>query len=523
MTNKFDWSTDIAWPSGELTNNYLNPLTEGTSSALLAQGEVLSMDTLERSKTAENLYKFIQKNKKGYVLNLDSAWGSGKTWFARRLYLELKSKHPVCYIDAWENDYKGEAIFLILNNIIKSLAEYQEKNSKLLDSLKNSKISVLSKKSAPEIIKAISRVDFKKIIDETNIETDKNNSNQNNPYTEILGSATKAIFEEIENQNSAVKELKQKIATLIDSSVACNSKNFTYPFVIFVDELDRCRPNFAIEILESIKHIFTIPNIFFIISTHSEQLQNSIKSIYGNNFSSDRYLEKFFDSRITLTTPMTLNFLKIHTSKHIKHLIKNSLKDIILFNDNNFYELISGISKGYEIPLRQLQKTLKEVNSIIQIKSENIQLEVLPLTILVLCRREIPELFTSIETKSKKISKQTTHKYNELFNITKEDHPPKQEVQVEIILDSHDNIDSKFNCYIANNGLSPATDMMLSVINALINPSKIEEVVPNIMYLDNLPTLYAHEIIKLNYSQIHGNTPAIQKYLDTIDFGGMFE
>lgn len=40
------------------------------------------------------------------VINLNGVFGSGKTQFIRRLYVELaRMGHPVVYIDAWESDF----------------------------------------------------------------------------------------------------------------------------------------------------------------------------------------------------------------------------------------------------------------------------------------------------------------------------------------------------------------------------------------------------------------------------------
>ena len=70
--------------------------------------------------------------------------------------------------------------------------------------------------------------------------------------------------------------------------------------VIFIDELDRCRPNFAIEMLERIKHYFDDDRIIFVASINREQLIHSISKYYGTNFDSTGYLDKFFDRNVYL-------------------------------------------------------------------------------------------------------------------------------------------------------------------------------------------------------------------------------
>ncbi|QDE47832.1 hypothetical protein EIN43_17235 [Enterobacter hormaechei] len=65
------------------------------------------------------------------------------------------------------------------------------------------------------------------------------------------------------------------------------------PTFIFIDELDRCRPNYAIDMLETIKHLFDINNVVFVIATDKEQLSHSICSVYGSGFDATRYLDRF--------------------------------------------------------------------------------------------------------------------------------------------------------------------------------------------------------------------------------------
>jgi len=69
-----------------------------------------------------------------------------------------------------------------------------------------------------------------------------------------------------------------------------------------VDELDRCRPSYAIELLERIKHLFEVDNIVFVVATDSSQLRHAIKAVYGESFESGRYLLRFFDRSYTFET-----------------------------------------------------------------------------------------------------------------------------------------------------------------------------------------------------------------------------
>lgn len=78
--------------------------------------------------------------------------------------------------------------------------------------------------------------------------------------------------------------------------------------VIFIDELDRCRPSFAIQLLERIKHYFSHDFITFVFSVNLEELQHTVKAYYGTGMNANRYLDRFFNMRTSLTIPTMANF-----------------------------------------------------------------------------------------------------------------------------------------------------------------------------------------------------------------------
>ena len=91
-------------------------------------------------------------------------------------------------------------------------------------------------------------------------------------------------------------EIRDKVKEVFNSIIIENVEKL----VIFIDELDRCRPSFAIEMLERIKHYFDDDRIIFVASINREQLIHSISKYYGTNFDSTGYLDKFFDWNIYL-------------------------------------------------------------------------------------------------------------------------------------------------------------------------------------------------------------------------------
>ncbi len=77
----------------------------------------------------------------------------------------------------------------------------------------------------------------------------------------------------------------------------------TTPLVVFVDELDRCRPDFAIKLIEVVKHLFDVPGVCFVVSTNMKQLSESVRAVYGGGFDAAHYLQRFFDLTYHLPPP----------------------------------------------------------------------------------------------------------------------------------------------------------------------------------------------------------------------------
>ncbi len=96
--------------------------------------------------------------------------------------------------------------------------------------------------------------------------------------------------------------------------------------VIFIDELDRCKPTFTVKLLEQIKHYIFDERITFVFSVNLEQLQHTIKHYYGADFDSCRYLDRFFDLRIAMPPADMDKFysqLGLQSSYYVDIIIKS--------------------------------------------------------------------------------------------------------------------------------------------------------------------------------------------------------
>lgn len=252
-------------------------------------------DYFGRKSFAENLTRLFKNSESGLVLTIDSKWGDGKTTFIKywQKHLEKIEPHIIpIYYDAFKNDFTNDVFMSIGVEIYRALYVQFRKCGK--DPENNIQLKKLKEKS----------IELGKSILKTSISSGINYLSSGlipgGKITEALGDGVKnLLFDTLEHRigdkfeahlkaESQITDYQQALKNILKSSDDIPSLKI----VFFVDELDRCRPTFSIEVIEKIKHLFNIDNTFFILVINKSQLQTSIKQAYGVE-NTDIYLEKF--------------------------------------------------------------------------------------------------------------------------------------------------------------------------------------------------------------------------------------
>lgn len=101
------------------------------------------------------------------------------------------------------------------------------------------------------------------------------------------------------DQLAIIKE-KESIKELVKDFLDALINERGDRLVIFIDELDRCKPDYALSLMERIKHFFDDERVTFVFAVNLSQLQHTVKSYYGSEFDATRYLDKFFDIQMAL-------------------------------------------------------------------------------------------------------------------------------------------------------------------------------------------------------------------------------
>lgn len=235
---------------------------------------------LNRSIEGTYLTNLITKVSGNYTLAINDQWGRGKTTFVRMWEASLKQEgYQTIYLNAWENDIVSEPLVCILGEILPLITDDSSK-AKLLE---HSTALVKNwKKLVPEVVKSLAMLlspffgDLPKEI---------TNSLINAPEDSL-----RKEIERYKDQQAEILQFKHELAECILKK--CEKK----PLIFIVDELDRCRPDYAVDLLEKVKHFFSVEGIVFVLAIDKNQLISSIKGRYGSeSIDGNAYLKRFID------------------------------------------------------------------------------------------------------------------------------------------------------------------------------------------------------------------------------------
>lgn len=311
----------------KLTDNrkpFINQLYTLVFNQFEAQNNILGNEK-EIMEELENNPDFIQR------IFIDASWGMGKTYFADSLVELVKDRNnniseeekklEILRINAWESDYFADP----MKSLIGELNEHRLINSETTE-------------KAKEFLKGVGK--------ELGIRLLKNLVLKKFNFTNDDISKIKEFFTGI--NESGLEEYK-KYKNLVSSfkeSLSLDKKRK----IILIDELDRCRPNYAIELLETVKHIFGVKNIIFIFLVNKSQLKSTVSTMYLQEDECGEYFEKFFDIQFRLPDIDYEDFIKLEYEKYRKvnsYNVKNKIsneKDLYLeslfldvFNSNYEY------------------------------------------------------------------------------------------------------------------------------------------------------------------------------------------
>lgn len=367
----FDWQEPITWDGPGAIDGVV---------------EKLSGDRLERARYAEFLTNYLaaEGKQRNYVLNLNAEWGAGKTWFIKRWYMELKAHYPTVYIDAWQQDFSDDPLLTVISSIIEQLKDATGNKVAIPDGVKSKLLGLL---------KVGGKLVLKSAIKKAGLE-DGDFSMEGEDADKLVDTLCSNHKERYES----IQYLKQDIRQWVEGAVGLSEGELDYPAFILIDELDRCRPSYAVEMLETIKHIFDIPKVVFVLATDTEQLQHAIKVIYGEGFDAQTYLGRFFKRRFYLNKCPSHFLIEEFVADRIELLCS---KTFHCFSDaSDFSKTIAKVVDAYHLSARETESFLDTLFAVLHSVSER-SIDIIYLSALLIMHAKVPAAYIVLRSGGK--------------------------------------------------------------------------------------------------------------------------
>ena len=149
-----------------------------------------------------------------------------------------------------------------------------------------------------------------------------------------------------ENEDSKI-DSPEAFTSLLSSAAKTSSDR---PVVVLVDELDRCSPEYSVEMLQLLEHVFCAEHVVFVVAVNLAEVVHSVRAFYGQGFNAEGYLERFFDEILPLPTSNRSQYIESSLSAIDSEVVSDALP----------FLYASGMS------LREIDKSIRQLGDAIE-------------------------------------------------------------------------------------------------------------------------------------------------------------
>jgi hypothetical protein len=328
-------------------------------------------DKIDRSRIGEFLTPIVASIRQPFVISLCSPYGTGKTFFIKNWQKDLNKKgFSTVYFNAWETDYAEDALIAFISSIRKQLETEEGKNSKAKKASELAKKggAYLTRKIAPLVVKGLaSKALGTQVVEDLIGLSDKTDDQ----ISEFFGGIAEEALKRHDAVEKSIDGFKNYLSKFVKEFTK-DKEETKRKLIIFVDELDRCRPTYAIEILECIKHLFNVEGIVFILAVDDQQLRNSISAVYGLRTDGEGYLRKFIDWQIQLPKPQTRDYANyLFDYFDLEGTGKFRPNGGVRDGKDGLLRAFTIFSEGFQLTLRQQAHCFTDINISIRLLEKN--------------------------------------------------------------------------------------------------------------------------------------------------------
>lgn len=342
-------------------------------------------DLLKRAPEILNLTVLLQHVPPPFVLAVNGRWGAGKTTFINRWAAHLrKEKFLVLNFNAWTTDFSEDPLVAFLGEMNEGLSEY------LMQDKQRIEVWEKCKKAGGELVRRgiplAVRIGTGGLLSGSELVRDE--------AMDALGDAATDAVKAYEKTKSAISEFK-----VLLTKVLADATQQT-PLVIFVDELDRCRPTYAIQLLERIKHLFDQAGVVFVLSLDREQLCHSIRAVYGEGLDAAGYLRRFIDVEYSLAKPDPNDYIKQLKESFglVDYFRARERYGELRYDWEHLSHTLSWLTDKFHLTLREVEQLFARINLVLRATPENVFVYPALLAFLLVLRDKKPDLYRDFIT-----------------------------------------------------------------------------------------------------------------------------
>ena len=313
-------------------------------------------DFLNRKPTGDQLTGLIKRIDSPLVIAVDGEWGSGKSHFLKCWKNDPAEDITKIYVDAFKQDYLDDPLIALVSALDEALetpTDTPTTSQKAVGKMK--KIAPILGRLALRTGISYATLGAVRNIDEyfaedTESDAEATAKGATKDASRELTKMTNDFWSAENTRKSAMEAFREALVELTQPD---DDKKPTHKIAIIVDELDRCRPDYALNMIEVIKHFFEIDGINFVLGVNMSSLENSVKARYGAGIDGSRYLQKFVTVSLRLPS-------KASGGRPVQLLFLEKTLEAIGANDKySLCTYIETAQKRYPLPLRAIQKFLQ--------------------------------------------------------------------------------------------------------------------------------------------------------------------
>jgi hypothetical protein len=305
--------------------------------------------------------------------------GGGKSTFIDlwRHYLKHgEAGYVSLHLNAWESDFSEDPLLPLLAQIDHWLSSISDESA-------GTRAWKTAKKFAPAILKGAA-VAAAKVATFGALDLEAE-------YEQIAAELTGGTVSSLVDSYTVRQASMDKFRELLEQSLSCLPENQPN-LIIFVDELDRCKPTYAVMLLECIKHLFNIKRIVFVLAINSDQLAKGFQGVYGPSFDGQRYLKRFIDLDYQLVPPDISKYVgmqftqpDIQTDFQGRHNGRDQL--------DSLKRTIQLLAPRFGYQLRDINQLVTRMRLILRSIPKNHRLDPIILASLLMLRDRNPDLY----------------------------------------------------------------------------------------------------------------------------------